>query len=114
MIFLFTLCSNIGLETALAVVLDLVRCDALTPLELVRRLSTHPARILNRPGGSLAVDAPADVVVVDPDRRWTYHPEKGYSKSRNSPWAGQELIGRAVATIVAGRLVYHVDRGVLA
>jgi dihydroorotase len=53
------------------------------------------------------------VTVVDPERKWLYDPAKGYSKSRNSPWAGQELEGRVIATIVDGRLVYHVDRGVL-
>jgi dihydroorotase len=104
----------IGLETAVAVVLELVRAGELTPLEWVRRMSTSPARILNRPGGRLAPGAPADVVVVDPGRRWVYDPAKGFSKSRNSPWAGQELVGRAVVTVVDGRLVYHVDRGVLA
>jgi dihydroorotase len=103
----------IGFETAVAVVLDLVRSGEITPLELVRRLATNPARILNRPGGSLAVGAPGDVVVVDPDRRWTYDPIKGYSKSRNSPWAGETLTGRPVATLVDGCVVYHVDRGVL-
>jgi dihydroorotase len=104
----------IGLETAVAVVLDLVREGLLTPLELVRRLSTNAARILRRPGGSLARGEPADVVVVDPERRWTYDPAKGFSKSRNSPWAGKSLRGRAVATVVGGRLVYDADRGVLA
>jgi dihydroorotase len=103
----------IGFETAVAIVLGLVRSGELTPIELVRRLSTNPARILNRPGGSLAVGAPGDVTVVDPERKWLYDPAKGYSKSRNSPWAGQELEGRVIATIVDGRLVYHVDRGVL-
>jgi dihydroorotase len=103
----------IGFETAVGVVLDLVREGEITPLELVRRLSTNPARILRKPGGTLAPGAPADVVVVDPERRWTYDVSKGYSKSHNSPWAGQTLVGRAVATIVAGNLVYHVDRGVL-
>jgi dihydroorotase len=103
----------IGLETAVAVALDLVRSGELTPLEWVRRLSTNPARILRRPGGRLAAGAPADVVVIDPNRRFVYDPAKGFSKSRNSPWAGQQLTGRAVATIVDGRLVYHVDRGVL-
>jgi dihydroorotase len=103
----------IGFETAAAVVLDLVRSGELTPLELVRRLSTNPARILRRPGGSLAVGAPADVCVLDPGRRWVYDPAKGYSKSRNSPWAGRELEGRVLATVVGGRLVYHSDRGVL-
>jgi dihydroorotase len=103
----------IGFETAVAVVLELVRENEISPLELVRRLSTNPARIINRPGGTLAVGAPGDVVVVDPERHWTYDPAKGYSKSRNSPWAGKRLQGRPVATIVDGRLVYHVDRGVL-
>ena len=53
------------------------------------------------------------MVVLDPERRWLYDPAKGFSKSRNSPWAGQELQGRVMATLVGGRLVYHVDRGVL-
>jgi len=103
----------IGFETTFPVVLDLVRSGELSPLELMRRLSTNPARILKRPGGSLAVGAPADVVILDPERLWTYDPAKGYSKSRNSPWAGQAMTGRTIATIVKGRLVYDVERGVL-
>ncbi len=104
----------IGLETAVPVTLDLVRAHELSPLEWVRRLSTNPARVIGRPGGSLTVGAPADLVVIDPERPWVYDPAKGYSKSRNSPWAGREMIGRAVATIVGGILVYDLDRGVLA
>ena len=103
----------IGFETAAAVVLDLVRKEEITPLELMRRMSANPSRILGKPGGSLAVGEPADVVVLDPDQRWTYDPAKGYSKSSNSPWAGEKLTGRVVATLVDGKLVYHVDRGVL-
>jgi len=103
----------IGLETAVPVTLELVRAGDLTPLEWARRLSTNPARIAARPGGSLAVGAPADVAVIDPERRWRYDPAKGFSKSRNSPWAGREMIGRAIATLVEGRLVYDVERGVL-
>jgi dihydroorotase len=103
----------LGFETAVPVTLDLVRTGELSPLEYVRRSSTNPARILGRPGGRLERGAPADVVVIDPERAWTYDPAKGFSKSRNSPWAGQSLQGRAVATVVGGRLVYHVDRGVL-
>jgi dihydroorotase len=90
-----------------------VRSDEISALELMRRLSTNPARILHRPGGSLASGAPADVVLIDPERRWTYDPIKGYSKGRNSPWTGWEFTGRVVATIVGGLLVYHVDQGVL-
>jgi dihydroorotase len=103
----------IGFETAFPVVLDLVRGGELSPLELMRRLSTNPARILERPGGSLEVGAPADIAILDPETSWIYDPAKGYSKSRNSPWAGHSLTGRATATIVGGRLVYDVERGVL-
>jgi len=103
----------IGFETAAAVTLELVRSGRLSPLEWVRRLSSNPARILSRPGGSLAPGAVADVAVLDPERVWRYDPAKGFSKSRNSPWAGAELRGRVVATIVGGRLVYDVERGVL-
>jgi dihydroorotase len=103
-----------GLETAFPVVLDLVRAGELAPLELVRRLSTNPARILGVAGGTLAPGAPADLVVLDPEHEWVYDPMKGFSKSTNSPWAGKLLRGRAVATFVGGRLVYQLGRGVLA
>jgi dihydroorotase len=107
-------CGVLGLETALAVVFELVRNDDLTPLELIRRLSANPARILDKEGGRLDVGSLADVTIIDPEQSWTYDPYKGYSKSRNSPWAGQTLQGRVIATFVEGRLVFHVDRGVLA
>ena len=55
----------------------------------------------------------ADVVVLDPERSWTYDTSKGYSKSRNSPWEGEALTGRVIATFVNGSMVYHADRGVL-
>src|SRR5262249_39483217 len=103
----------IGLETAVPVTLELVRAGDLAPLEWARRLSTNPARIAARPGGSLAVGAPADRAPIDPQRRWRYDPAKGFSKTRNSPFAGHEMIGRAIATLVDGRLVYDVERGVL-
>lgn len=103
----------LGLETALPVVLDLVRKGELTPLALVAALTDRPARVLRLNAGRLERGAPGDLAIVDPERRWVYDPSRGYSKSRNSPWAGQELTGRVVATLVGGELVYHVDRGVL-
>ncbi len=103
----------IGLETALAVTLELVRENVLTPLEFVRRWSTNPARLLDLEGGTLAAGCPADVVIVNPECEWTYDAGRGFSKSRNSPWTEQGMTGRVVATIVDGRLVYHHERGVL-
>jgi dihydroorotase len=103
----------IGFETAVAVVLDLVRANQLAPLELVRRLATNPARILRVQGGTLAEGSVADIAIVDPGRAWKYDPAKGYSKSVNSPWAGQTLTGRVTHTIVAGQVVYDVERGIL-
>ncbi|MCA9512181.1 MAG: dihydroorotase [Myxococcales bacterium] len=103
----------LGLETAFPVVLELVRDGVLTPLALVRALSHAPARLLGLDAGSLREGAPGDVVVLSPDRRFVYDPAKGYSKSRNSPWAGHAFEGCVVATLVGGRLVYHHDRGVL-
>jgi dihydroorotase len=105
----------LGFETAFPVVMDLVRAGEITPLELIRRLATNPARILELAQlGSLAVGAEADVVVLDPDVEWVYDPMKGFSKSRNSPWAGKRMTGRALVTIVGGRVVYDVERGVVA
>lgn len=103
----------IGFETAVPVLLELVRQGQISPLELVRRMSTCPARILGLPGGTLAVGAVADLCVIDPEERWTYEPVRGHSKSRNSPWAGKELVGRVRATVVDGAPVYEADRGIL-
>jgi dihydroorotase len=76
-------------------------------------MSTSPARILRVPGGTFARDSVADVTIVDPGRVWTYDPAKGFSKSRNSPWTGHALTGRVTHTIVRGRIVYDVERGIL-
>ncbi len=98
----------IGLETALGLaVSELVDGGILTLPELVLRMSTLPARLFNLPGGTLATGAPADVVVFDPAAEWEVRPEQFHSKSRNTPFAGRRLRGRAEATIVGGELVYR-------
>jgi len=99
----------IGLETALGVAIrDLVEPGVLTLVELLDRMSTRAARIFNLPGGTLAVGAPADVVVFDPAERWKVRPEAFRSKSRNTPYGGQELVGRAHQTVVRGRVVFDI------
>jgi dihydroorotase len=100
----------IGLETALGVAIrDLVETGVLSLPELVDRMSTRAARIFNLPGGTLAVGAPADVVVFDPAERWVVRPEAFYSKSRNTPYGGATLVGRAHQTIVRGRVVFELQ-----
>lgn len=106
-------CGVLGLETAFGVVNDMVRQGEISPLELMRRMSTTPARIFGLDGGSLGSGCVADVVLLDPEAAWTYDPSEGFSKSRNSPWGGSELTGQVYATFVAGRLVYQAGRGVL-
>ncbi len=97
----------IGLETALGVCMrELVLGGRLDLMELIDRLSTRPARIARLPAGTLAEGAPADVAIIDPDERWTCDPGRFLSLSRNTPFAGEELVGRVVMTLVGGRVVY--------
>ena len=111
--FISAPCGILGFETAYPVVMDLVRSGELTPLELMDRMSLGAVRILDVPGGSLEIGAVADIVVLDPSTIWKYDPALGYSKSRNSPWAGREMEGQVAYTLVAGNVVYDRDRGVL-
>jgi dihydroorotase len=98
----------IGLETALGLAItELVESGILTLPQLVDRLSVAPARIFNLPGGSLAPGGPADVVVLDPAARWVVDPQAFFSKSRNTPFGGRQLVGRADVTIVRGQVVFQ-------
>jgi dihydroorotase len=98
----------IGLETALGLAItELVDGGLLDLATLVTRMSTMPARIFNLPGGSLARGGAADVVLIDPTTPWTVEPETFYSKSRNTPFAGRRLRGRADVTIVRGQVVFR-------
>jgi dihydroorotase len=97
----------IGLETALGLtVSELLEAGLLSLPELVNRMSVMPARIFGLQGGTLAPGAPAAVVVFDPAAEWTVQPEQFYSKSRNTPFAGRRLRGRAETTIVRGQVVF--------
>jgi len=98
----------IGLETALGLgITELVRGGVLTLAELIDRMSTAPARAFHLPGGSLKRGGPGDVVIFDPEARWRVDPDRFYSKSRNTPFAGRELAGRVVRTFVAGLTVFR-------
>ncbi len=99
----------VGFETALAVVVtSLVGPKILDFATLVERMSVAPARIFHLPGGSLARGRPADITVFDPAREWVVDPAQFLSKGRNTPYAGRKLRGRAICTVVGGRIVYHI------
>jgi dihydroorotase len=96
----------VGLETALGLALQLVNRSLIEPARLVQMMSVNPAALLRLEAGTLAEGAIADITVIDPNLEWTVVPEKFLSKSRNTPFAGMRLKGRAVLTIVAGEIVY--------
>jgi dihydroorotase len=99
----------LGLETALAVVLEvLVRKNRFSLSHAIDLMTRKAAAILNLPAGTLGEGAAADICLFDPDEEWTYNSSAGQSKSSNSPWNGRALRGRVKTTIVDGRIVYPV------
>ena len=99
----------VGLETAFAIAhTELVASGLFTLSELIRRMSTEPARVFHLKGGSLAPGSVADVAVFDTGAKWTVDPAVFHSKSRNTPFAGRALTGRAVLTIVGGTIVHEL------
>ncbi len=98
----------VGLETAFAIsYTEMVEGGGgLTLPELLARMSTMPARAFQLSGGTLQPGAPADVVVLDVTAPWTVDPARFLSKSRNSPFAGRSVRGRATLTLVGGKVVH--------
>ena len=96
----------VGLETAVAVLLDRLVHPGLLPLPTLVALMSHkPARLLNLPGGRLTAGAPADLTLLDPAAQHVVDPARFRSKSRNSPFAGWTLRGAPWMTIVGGAVV---------
>ena len=102
----------LGLETALPIILDFVRMGLLDERRAIAALTGAPARAFGLSGGGLAVGAVADLCVIDPERPMTITAEDLASKSKNTPFLGQTLAGRAVLTLVEGRTVFDLDRRV--
>lgn len=96
----------IGLESSLPLMLELVRDGVISPSKLVEVMSLNPARLLKIPAGDLAPGHPADVTIIDPNLAFVLKPEDSRSLSRNSPFWGRPMVGKAVRTIVGGRVVY--------
>jgi dihydroorotase len=95
-----------GLETALALCLQLVHRGRMSLLQLVERLTQGPGRVLRLPYSRLASGSPADIVIFDPNERWLVDPSRFLSKGKNTPLKGWRLQGRVRATLAEGKLAY--------
>jgi len=98
-----------GLETELALsLMQLVHPGRLPLADVIAKFTVNPARLLKLAKGTLSVGADADVTVLDPDQEWVLTAADSASKSKNNPFFGWKLKGRAVATIVAGKIVWQL------
>ena len=97
----------IGLELCLPLLLGLVREGALPLSRLVDALTAAPARVAGLEPPRIKDGARADLVLVDPRARWTIEPDRLFTKSRNTPFAGRAVEGRVLATMCDGRVVHE-------
>lgn len=97
----------VGSETVFSLaVTELVKKGHLTPMELVRRMSTNPCRILGTEGGTLAPGTPADITIADFDAEYVIDKNEFVSKGKNTPFHGRNVFGKVEYTIVGGKVVY--------
>jgi len=103
----------LGLETELAVFLEILlhQRKALTLPQIITLLTVNPAKLLRLDRGTLSVGAPADITILDPDHSWTYDRNDSPSLSRNTPFHEFALRGRALTTIVGGKVVWDLESG---
>ena len=86
---------------------DSYHTGRMTLMELIRRWTTHPARLMRLKGGSLSVGEPADLTLFDPEEEWIYDRMDTPSKAHNSPFHGWPMKGRNRYTILGGKVVYQ-------
>ncbi len=104
----FDLAANgiIGLETSVPLTLEMAKEENLSAAKLVELLSVNPARILGVDGGSLSTGRVADITVIDPQRTFVFDRQSIVSKSSNSPFLGRDMKGKAILTVVGGRVTF--------
>jgi dihydroorotase len=100
----------IGMETELALFIDLLvhKHRKIDIVRLIEMYTVEPARLLKIDAGTLSIGAQADVTLINPELEWTVRVDRFESASRNSPFDGWKLKGRAVRTVVAGRTVWNL------
>lgn len=101
----------LGLETQLGLFLDILihKRKIIDIRRLIEMYTLNPARLLGISAGTLSAGAPADVTVIHPGLEWTVNRDESFSLSRNTPFHGWELKGRAVRTIVSGNTVWSLS-----
>jgi len=98
----------IGLETCLGLAItELADKGYLSIPDLLRKLSSNPAKVVGLKPNSLSEGEVADLTIFDPEARWTVKKEKFLSKSKNSPFVGRKLKGKVLATIMDGRVTFR-------
>jgi dihydroorotase len=96
-----------GLETELALsLMQLYHTKRLSLAAIIEKFTVAPARLLNLKKGTLTIGADGDVTVFDPDREWIFERDETASKSKNNPFYGWQLKGKAIMTIVGGKVVW--------
>ena len=99
----------VGLETLLPLSLELYHGGHMSLLELLRRLTLAPAELLKLPVGRLRKGAPADLLLFDLEAPWVVDSTKFRSMSKNTPFDGRPVQGRALRTIVDGRTLFTAE-----
>jgi dihydroorotase len=99
----------IGLELCLPLLLGLVRDGVLTLGRLIDALTAAPARVAGLEAPRIKEGSRADLVLVDPNARWTIDPARLLTKSRNTPFAGRPVQGRVDMTVCEGRIVHEAS-----
>jgi dihydroorotase len=106
----FSLANNglVGFETALGLAFTyLVKEEIITVEQLVRLMSVNPSNFLKLGRGNLNISSPADLIIVDLENEYEFDRSKMLSKSSNTPYDGWKLYGKALYTIVGGKIVYE-------
>jgi len=99
---------GVGLETLLAITLELYHNKHMTLLECLKKVTCNPANIVRLPAGRIAKGAAADLCLFDPERGWKIDADQLPSKSKNSPFDGRLAQGRCLRTVVDGRTVFEL------
>jgi len=97
----------VGLETSLGIILTkLVGDHGLSLSKAIEKMTIGPAKVLGLDVGTLKIGAPADITVIDPNLVWTVDKNRFFSKGKNTPFNGWELKGKAVMTLLDGKIIY--------